>query len=80
MALYPVPDAPRPLETEAGRVRSRVKAMPKPKEMIQCHRCGGREVIETKTGALFGNGKATGGTKSLLCVACLLHGTRTELL
>lgn len=63
-------------ETPVERVRKRVRAMPKPEAMIQCHRCGGREVIETKTGMLLKDGKATGGTKQLLCVGCLLRGER----
>jgi hypothetical protein len=53
--------------------------MPKPATMIQCHRCGGREVIETKIGVLMKNGKPTGGTKQLLCVGCLLRGERVML-
>jgi hypothetical protein len=69
----PAPDTP------AEQVRKRVRAMPKPATMIQCHRCGGREVIETKTGMLLRDGKPTGGTKSLLCVGCLLKGDRVLL-
>lgn len=66
-------------ETPVEQVRKRVRAMPRPATMIQCHRCGGREVIETKTGMLMKDGKPTGGTKSLLCVACLLRGERVTL-
>ena len=66
-------------DTPAEQVRKRVRAMPKPATMIQCHRCGGREVIETKTGMLLKDGKPTGGTKSLLCVGCLLRGERVTL-
>lgn len=69
----PAPDTP------IEQVRKRVRAMPKPASMIQCHRCGGREVIETKTGVMMKNGKPTGGTKQLLCVGCLLRGERVVL-
>lgn len=54
--------------------------MPGPPSVIQCPRCGGREVIETKTGMLFAGGKASGGTKQLLCTACLLNGERVVVL
>lgn len=63
-------------DTPAEQVRKRVRAMPKPATMVQCHRCGGREVIETKIGVLMKSGKPTGGTKTLICVACLLGGHR----
>jgi hypothetical protein len=56
-----IPQAPAP---EKERVRQRIKAMPKPATMLQC-RCGSRDMIETKTGVLFKNGKASGGTKVL---------------
>ena len=63
-------------DTPAEKVRKRVRAMPKPPTMVQCHRCGGREVIETKIGVLMKNGKPTGGTKTMICVGCLLGGHR----
>ena len=66
-------------DTPAEKVRKRVRAMPKPATMVQCHRCGGREVIESKIGVLMKNGKPTGGTKALLCVCCLLKGERVTL-
>lgn len=65
--------------TPAEEVRKRVRAMPKPATMVQCHRCGGREVLETKICVLMKNGKPTGGTKALLCVCCLLQGERVVL-
>jgi hypothetical protein len=61
--------------TPAEKVRQRVKSAPKPTAMLQC-RCGSREMIETKTGVLFKDGKATGGTKQLICAACMLKGER----
>ena len=69
----PAPDTP------AEQVRKRVKAMPKPAEMIQCHRCGGREVIETKIGMVYKNGKASGGTKQVLCATCFMKGERVVI-
>lgn len=63
-------------ESPAEEVRKRVRKMDKPATMVQCHRCGGREVIETKIGVMMKNGKPTGGTKALICVVCLLGGHR----
>lgn len=64
------PDSPQ------EKVRKRVRAMPKPATMIQCQRCGGREVIETKIGVMRKNGKPSGGTKQLLCAGCFMKGER----
>lgn len=33
-------------------------------------------MIETKVGMLFKNGRATGGTKQILCAACWVKGER----
>ncbi|MGY2364452.1 hypothetical protein ACW9IO_18020 [Pseudomonas azotoformans] len=76
--LHLIQGTPAP-DTPAEQVRKRVRAMPKPATMVQCHRCGGREVIETKIGVLMKNGKPSGGTKVLLCVGCLLNGERVAL-
>lgn len=76
--LHLIQGTPAP-DTPAEQVRKRVRAMPKPATMVQCHRCGGREVIETKIGVLMKNGKPTGGTKQLLCVGCILRGERVVL-
>jgi len=73
---FHVIDGTAPPDTPAELVRRRVRAMPKPEAMVQCHRCGGREVLETKIGVMMKNGKPTGGTKVLLCVGCLLNGER----
>lgn len=69
----PAPDTP------AEQVRNRVRAADKPAAMIQCHRCGGREVIETKIGVMKKNGKPSGGTKQLLCAGCFMKGERVVL-
>lgn len=70
----PAPDVP----TE--RVRKRVRAMPKPAELIQCRRCGGREVIEAKIGMVLKDGRPSGGTKVLLCAGCHRRGERLVVL
>lgn len=67
-----------PPDTPTERVRKRVRQT-KAGPIAQCHRCGGREVIETKIGVVLKDGKPTGGTKQLLCVACLLNGERVFL-
>ena len=70
------PAEPSPAE----KVRQRVKRMPKPSDMVQCHRCGGREVIETKTGLSLKDGKASGGTRGIICATCMWNGQRVVLL
>lgn len=70
-----IPGTPAP-DTPTERLRKRVRATPKPAEMIQCHRCSGRELIEAKIGVMLKEGKPTGGTKVLLCAVCLLRGER----
>lgn len=65
-----------PPDTPKQRVLDRIKAMPKPACMIQCHRCGGQETIETKIGVVVKNGKPSGGTKQLICALCALRGER----
>ncbi|MBK7822995.1 MAG: hypothetical protein IPJ61_18595 [Tessaracoccus sp.] len=76
--LHVIPGTPPP-DTPAERVRKRIRAMPKPPSMLQCHRCGGREVIQTKIGVLFHNGKLKGGTAQILCASCFLKGERVVL-
>ena len=60
-------------ETPAEQVRKRVRAMPRPKAMPQCGRCGGREYIEAKIGI----GKSV--SKQKLCVLCLMGGERVVM-
>lgn len=69
------PSEPSPAE----KVRQRIKRAPKPEAMLQCNRCGGREVVETKTGVVLKNGKPGGGTRQYVCANCLSHGTRVVL-
>lgn len=68
-----------PPASPAAEVRKRVRAAPKPAAMLQCLRCGGREVIETKIGMVYKNGKASGGTKQILCASCFMRGERVVL-
>lgn len=76
--LHVITGTPAP-DTPVEQARKRVRAMPKPAAMVQCHRCGGREVMETKTGVLMKDGKPIGGTKALLCVGCMLRGERVVI-
>ena len=77
--LHVIPGTPAP-DSPAERVRKRVRAAPKPASMIDCHRCGGREVIETRIGALYRSGRASGGTRQYLCALCFMRGERVVLL
>ncbi len=61
-------------------VRRRVRRHPKPAAMLQCHKCGGREVVQAKSGVLVKDGKPVGGTKVLLCALCFAKGERIALL
>jgi len=70
IAGSPAPDTP----TE--RVRQRLRAQARPACMLQCHRCGCREVIATVTGAEYVNGRARGGVKAWLCAGCHRMGDR----
>ena len=70
---------PPPPETQKQAVIRRVRNAPRPKHMMQCHVCGGREGIETKTGVMNVDGKFSGGTKILLCACCLLRGERSVM-
>ena len=78
MPLHIVKRASAP-DTPRKRVADRLSAAKPPASMLQCHRCGGREVIETKVGVLLQSGKAKGGTKQILCASCLMKGERVVL-
>jgi hypothetical protein len=75
MPLHVVKPTPKP---EESPVRKRLRAT-KPAEMLQCRRCGGREVIETRIGVEFVGGKTRGGTKALICAECQRRGERVVL-
>lgn len=76
--LTVIPGTPPP-DTPEQRVRDRVKRAPKPAEMIQCHRCGCREILPLTTGAVLKNGKVSGGTTVHVCAACYMKGERVVL-
>lgn len=63
----------------AAETKRRVRKSEKPAAMIQCHKCGGCEVLETRTGVSLKDGKPSGGTKALLCAACWTVGDRVVL-
>ncbi|MBN7822176.1 hypothetical protein [Bowmanella yangjiangensis] len=67
-----------PPDTPKQRVLDRVKAS-RPADFVSCHRCGGMEVIETKTGVTIKAGKKSGGTKQLLCASCFMRGERVVI-
>lgn len=69
---------PKPLPPQ-DKSNSRAKKASKPADMVQCVRCGGREVTETIVGAMLVAGKLKGGTRQIICVGCLLKGERVVL-
>jgi len=68
----------KPIPKPEGR-KLRSKAAAKPADMVQCPRCGGREVMETVIGASLVGGKLKGGTRQVVCVGCMLKGERVVL-
>jgi hypothetical protein len=78
VALHLIPGTPAP-DTPAERTRARVKAAPRPAELLQCPRCGGREVLGTVTGATIKAGRVSGGTKAWVCAGCHRKGERVVL-
>ena len=67
MALHLIKGTPKPRKRASD---------PRPAEMLQCYRCGCRELIEARVGVMVRDGKTSGGTKQMLCAACLLKGER----
>lgn len=59
--------------------RAKLRTALRPECVIECHRCCGREVTPALIGAALVGGKVRGGTKSYLCVACLMRGERVVL-
>lgn len=70
---FTVIEGSKPPDTPAEQVRERVRKAPKPRAMPQCHRCGGREYIETKIGI----GKTA--TKQRVCFLCAMKGERVVM-
>lgn len=75
--LHVIEGTPHP--DPAKEARSKRLRAEKPAYVVQCHRCGCREVIETKTGVMLKNGRPTGGTKQLICAGCHRKGERVVL-
>jgi hypothetical protein len=75
MTLHIVP----PIQKPDPAANTRAKRASKPAEMLQCVRCGGREVTETLIGASVQAGKLKGGTRQIICVGCMLKGERVVL-
>lgn len=68
-----------PPDTPKQRAVDRIKRAPKPVEMLQCPRCGGREVLALKSGVMLQGGKAKGGTEQIVCATCFMKGERIVL-
>ena len=64
----------------AAEQRRRQRAHAKPRAMLSCPSCGGREYVNTRTGAVEVDGKAVAGTPARLCVVCLMRGERREMM
>lgn len=79
MSRFTVIDGTPPPDSAEQRVIDRIKRAPKPADLIQCHRCGCREVLPLTTGAVLKNGKVSGGTTVHVCAACFLKGERVVL-
>jgi len=47
--------------------------------LLECPRCKGREVIESRVGVTIVDGRPTRGTKVLLCANCHRNGERVAL-
>lgn len=77
MPLHVVKGTPPP-DTPKERIRARRRAT-KPADILQCHRCGGREMIETRIGVTVQGGKTKGGTRQICCAACWMQGERVVL-
>jgi hypothetical protein len=79
MGKFEVIQGTPPADTPRQRLIDRIKAAPNPGAIIQCTRCGSREVLELRIGVELKNGKPTGGTSQIVCAACFLKGERIVL-
>jgi hypothetical protein len=61
------------------KARKVMQKRPQAACLLRCHRCGGGEVFETKVGMIYKGGKASGGTKQILCASCFMKGERVVL-
>jgi hypothetical protein len=60
----------------------RVKKMPRPDGMLQCPRCGCREVLNTQAGVIITKGRRKPGTKIAIdeCAQCWKAGLHVSML
>jgi hypothetical protein len=79
MGKFIVIEGTPPPDTPKQRVIDRIKARARPANMLQCRRCGGREVLELKAGVMFQDGKTKGGVKQIVCACCFMKGERIVL-
>lgn len=66
-------------QTPTDKLKQARKARPDAAHPLRCHRCGSSEVIETKVGMIFRAGKASGGTRQILCASCFMKGERVVI-
>lgn len=78
MALTLVPPAEPPEPSPRERVGKRIAAKT-PAYLLKCPRCAGMELVETVIGVEVRGGKHTRGTKTKVCLACLMAGQRIEV-
>ena len=76
MPLHVVPKQATPRKPSRT---PKLDKVPRLVEILECHRCRGREVIQTVIGATMVKGKLKGGTPQVLCACCLLNGDRVVL-
>lgn len=78
MVLKLVPPA-APVPSEREEIGRRL-AEKTPAYLLKCPRCAGMELIETVTGVeVTKAGKTRRGTKTKVCLACLMVGQRIEV-
>ena len=75
MTLHLLPKPAKPPRTKREQVQDRLAEMV-PTWMLKCPRCGSLELVETRTGVISKNGRPSGGTKTLLCLHCMVRGER----
>lgn len=75
LTLVPPPTAPRDKKVERiAKIKREA-----PPSLLQCplRTCLSTSFIEERTGVMLRNGKASGGTKVLICAMCMTRGKRT---
>lgn len=67
-------------DTPRQKAEKLKKERPGAAHLLTCFRCGSSTVLEVKTGVIVKNGKASGGTKQLICAFCFMKGQSVTLL